>query len=202
MQRLPDLRLVIAGDGPERSRLEQMTAELGLSNVEFSGHIKGAELENAIADSSFTVLPSHAYETLGKTILESYAQARAVVASDLGSRRELVDEGETGVLYRTGDVEQLVSAIKFLSDRPALAEKMGRAGREQVCSANSPEAHYDALLKLYEGLLSGNRRPQPKPSRVVASTKPALRVALIGGRGVVSKYSGIETARRRSGATA
>jgi glycosyltransferase involved in cell wall biosynthesis len=193
MQRLPDLRLVIAGDGPERSRLEQMTAELGLGNVEFSGHIKGEELENAIADSSFTVLPSHAYETLGKTILESYAQARAVVASDLGSRRELVDEGETGVLYRTGDVEQLVSAIKFLSDRPALAEKMGRAGREQVCSANSPEAHYDALLKLYEGLLSGNRRPQPKPSRVVASTKPALRVAFIGGRGVVSKYSGIET---------
>jgi glycosyltransferase involved in cell wall biosynthesis len=193
MQRLPDLRLVIAGDGPERNWLEQMTAELGLSNIEFSGHIKGAELENAIADSSFTVLPSHAYETLGKTILESYAQARTVVASDLGSRRELVGEGETGVLYRTGDVEQLVSAIKFLSDRPALAEKMGRAGREQVCSAHAPEAHYDALLKLYEGILSRNRRRQPKASRVVASTKPALRVAFIGGRGVVSKYSGIET---------
>ena len=193
MQRLPDLRLVIAGDGPERSQLEQMTAELGLSNVEFLGHIKGAELENAIADSSFTVLPSHAYETLGKTILESYAQARAVVASDLGSRRELVDEGKTGVLYRTGDVKHLVSAIKFLSDHPALAAKMGRAGREQVRLSHTPEAHYDALLKLYEGILSGNKRPQSKPSRVVASTKPALRVAFIGGRGVVSKYSGIET---------
>jgi len=190
---LPNLRLVIAGDGPDRRRLEQMTAELELSNVEFSGHIKGAELENAIADSSFTVLPSHAYETLGKAILESYAQARAVVASDLGSRRELVDEGKTGVLYRTGDVKHLVSTIKFLSDHPALAAKMGRAGREQVRLSHTPEAHYDALLKLYGGILSGSRRPQQKASRAVVSTTPALRVAFIGGRGVVSKYSGIET---------
>jgi glycosyltransferase involved in cell wall biosynthesis len=193
MQRLPDLRLVIAGDGPERSRLEQMSAHLGISNVEFTGYIHGAELQNAIAGSSFTVLPSHAYETLGKTILESYAQARAVVASDRGSRQELVDQGRTGLLYGTGDVEQLVSAIRLLSDQPALAAEMGRAGREQVRLSHAPEAHYDALLRLYEGVLDGTRRPRHNASRVVASTTPPLRVAFIGGRGVVSKYSGIET---------
>jgi glycosyltransferase involved in cell wall biosynthesis len=192
MQRLPDLRLVIAGDGPERDRLEQMTAELGLSNVEFRGHIRGAALENTIAGSLFTVLPSHAYETLGKTILESHAHSRAVVASDLGSRRELVEGGKTGLLYRTGDVGQLVSAIRALSDHPALAAKMGRAGREQVHLSHTPEAHYDALLKLYESVVSENRRPQGKASQV-ANTTPVLRVAFIGGRGVVSKYSGIET---------
>jgi glycosyltransferase involved in cell wall biosynthesis len=184
MQRLPNLRLVIAGDGPERSRLEQMTAHLGISNVEFTGNIQGAELQNAIAGSSFTVLPSHAYETLGKTILESYAQARAVVASDRGSRQELVDDGRTGLLYGTGDVGQLVSAIRFLSDQPELAAEMGRVGREQVRSSYTPEAHYDALLRLYERVLSGSRRPRHNAS---------LRVAFIGGRGVVSKYSGVET---------
>jgi glycosyltransferase involved in cell wall biosynthesis len=193
MQRLPDLRLVIAGDGPERNRLGQMAVELGLSNVEFAGHIQGSELQNAIAGSSFTVLPSHAYETLGKTILESYAHARAVVASDRGSRQELVDQGRTGLLYEIGDVGQLVSAIRFLSDRPALAADMGRAGREQVCLSHTPKAHHDALLKLYEGIISRNQKPQQKASRAVASAAPALRVAFIGGRGVVSKYSGIET---------
>jgi glycosyltransferase involved in cell wall biosynthesis len=193
MLRLPDLRLVIAGDGPERSRLEQMTAHLGLSNVEFTGHIHGAELQNAIAGSCFTVLPSHAYETLGKTILESYAESRAVVASDRGSRQELVNHGRTGLLYATGDVDQLVAAIRFLSNDPGLASEMGRTGFEQVCASNTPEAHYEGLLKLYEGITGGNRRPQPKASRAVARTAPALRVAFIGGRGVVSKYSGIET---------
>jgi glycosyltransferase involved in cell wall biosynthesis len=192
MQRLPNLRLVVAGDGPELVRLQQLSVELGLANVEFAGQLRGAALERAIADSRFTVLPSHAYETLGKTILESYAEARAVVATDLGSRRELIDPGKTGLLYRTGDVAQLTSAIKFLSSQPELADKMGRAGREQLRQDYAPEAHYKALIALYERM--ANRKRQSRPTtRPGNSPKRALRVTFIGGRGVVSKYSGIET---------
>ncbi len=161
MQRLPNLRLMIAGDGPERGRLEQLAGELGLANVEFAGHMRGAELERAIAGSRFTVLPSHAYETLGKTILESYAQARAVVATDLGSRRELVQAGKTGLLYRMGDVEQLASAIRFLSSQPELADQMGRAGWERVRRGYTPETHYEALVGLYERVIERkNNRPE------------------------------------------
>jgi glycosyltransferase involved in cell wall biosynthesis len=234
MQRLPDLRLIVAGDGPERGRLECLAAELRLTNVEFAGHLRGAELEQAIAGSRFTVLPSHAYETLGKTILESYAEGRAVVATDLGSRRELVDDGRTGLLYRTGEVEKLASALQFLSSQPDLADRMGRAGRELVQRGHTPEAHYDALVELYERMVSGKNpssRPQsaerirqtiPRASAQLANAKSSfgplqrlalasasrrtvddppvaiqkqrmLRVAFIGGRGLVSKYSGIET---------
>ena len=100
MQRLPGLRLIVAGDGPERGRLQRLADEMGLANVEFAGHMRGAELEQAIANSRFTVLPSHAYETLGKTILESYAAARAVVATDLGSRRELVTSRQDGAFVQ------------------------------------------------------------------------------------------------------
>jgi glycosyltransferase involved in cell wall biosynthesis len=198
MQRVPHLRLIVAGDGPERGKLQQLAAELGLANVEFAGHMRGAELERAIGSSRFTVLPSHAYETLGKTILESYAEARAVVATDLGSRRELVHAGKTGILYRTGDVEQLASAIEFLSSQPELADKMGLAGRDQVRRSYTPEAHYESLIGLYERMAYGKRRSSGA-STTGASTTPValqnriLRVAFIGGRGVVSKYSGIET---------
>jgi len=185
MQRLPDLRLVVAGDGPERGRLEQLATELGLANVEFAGHLQEAELQRAIVGSRFTVLPSHAYETLGKTILESYAEARAVVATDLGSRRELVQEGKTGLLYKTGDVGQLASAIEFLSSQPGLADRMGRTGWEQVRQRYTPEAHYKALVDLYERVVAAKKS--------AAAPKRKLRVAFIGGRGVVSKYSGIET---------
>jgi glycosyltransferase involved in cell wall biosynthesis len=204
MQRLPNLRLVVAGDGPERGKLEQLAVELELHNVEFAGHIQGAALDRTIEKSGFTVLPSHAYETLGKTILESYARARAVVATDLGSRRELVQDGKTGLLYRTGNVEQLTSAIRFLSSQPELADRMGQEGQQQVSRRYRPEAHYEALIGLYERLAT-LRRPSAKSRQTPfqqssfvdrspeALQKQSLRVAFIGGRGVVSKYSGIES---------
>ncbi|MGA8763457.1 MAG: glycosyltransferase family 4 protein [Candidatus Sulfotelmatobacter sp.] len=239
MRLLPHLQLVLAGDGPERGQLERLAADLEVANVKFLGHVRGADLDRTIAECRFSVLPSRAFETLGKTILESYARARAVVASDLGSRRELVHPGRTGLLYRTGDVEELASAIDFLCSRPELAERMGRAGREFVRERYTADSHYKALVDLYERLVSQkNEAPagvqrggkekiglvataaqvgaavSSPPLEIVNNTrfalasrsevvedvpsthaaqKPKLRVAFIGGRGVISKYSGIET---------
>ncbi|MGH9539544.1 MAG: glycosyltransferase family 4 protein, partial [Terriglobales bacterium] len=192
MRDLPYVSLQIAGEGPQKAELEHLARELDLTNVDFVGHVTGDRLDQLISSSRFTVLPTRAYETMGKSILESYAWGRAVVASDLGSRRELVHEGETGVLYRVGDVAQLAAAISFLVERPALAAEMGGAGRELVIRQHSPESHYQALTRVYEQLAA------PSPTRkdggqIRARSKTALRVAFIGGRGVISKYSGIET---------
>jgi glycosyltransferase involved in cell wall biosynthesis len=211
MQRLPELRLVVGGDGPQGCELRALAVSLGLTNVEFAGYVRGAELDALIARSRFTVLPSHAYETLGKSILESYARARAVVASDLGSRRELVREGETGLLYPVGDVEQLTAAIVSLSE-PEPAKRMGLAGWQLVKKQYTPESHYRVLFGMYEELMATKSNAEvsstgavlrgvlrspaesPAPRGVVAeSPKRRLRVAFIGGRGVVSKYSGIES---------
>ncbi len=190
MQSLPHIHLRIAGEGSQRSELESLAGQLCLANVEFLGHLAGAELDQSICSSRFTVLPSRAYETLGKSILESYAWGRPVVASDLGSRRELVHEGETGLLFRPGDVGQLAGAISFLAERPELSAEMGAACRELVRNQHSPEAHYLALARLYEQLAL--RRQKPAKPEVVPDVRRPLRVAFIGGRGVISKYSGIE----------
>ncbi|HEV2965004.1 MAG TPA: glycosyltransferase family 4 protein [Candidatus Angelobacter sp.] len=191
MKDLPQVRLLIAGDGPQRLELENLARGLGLKNVEFTGHVGGKVLEQMIASARFTVLPSRAYETLGKTILESYAWGRPVVASDLGSRRELIEQGETGLLYPSGNVEQLQKAISFLAERPEIAAQMGIAGRRFVEAQHAPQAHYRALMRLYTQM-----RPWPgrakKPATPPATVLP-LHVAFIGGRGMVSKYSGIET---------
>jgi glycosyltransferase involved in cell wall biosynthesis len=211
MQKVPQVPLTIAGDGPQRTELQQLAGTLALTNVQFVGHVGSAQRNSLIAQSRFTVLPSHAYETLGKTILESYAEGRAVVASDMGSRRELVSDGETGLLYRTGDVHQLKESIETLGSQPDLAEKMGRAGWERVRDQYSPESHSRKLLSLYEGLIAAKtprncaliatteeppwarRRGAFPQNDAAVSRQPKLRVAFIGGRGVVSKYSGIET---------
>jgi glycosyltransferase involved in cell wall biosynthesis len=191
MQHLPNVHLQIAGEGPQRPELERLAAELDLSNIEFLGRVAGPEINRLISAARFTVLPSRAYETLGKTILESYAGGRAVIASDLGSRRELVHEGETGVLFQAGEVAQLTAAISFLIDRPELAAQMGAAGRAMVARQHSPESHYRAMARLYEQLAPRPKKMDGRGRRSVA--KPVLRVAFIGGRGVISKYSGVET---------
>ncbi|HZP17326.1 MAG TPA: glycosyltransferase family 4 protein [Terriglobales bacterium] len=211
MAQLPHVQLLIAGEGPQQCELERLSHSLQLQNVNFCGHLSGPALDRLIARSQFTVFPSHAYETLGKSILESYAQGRTVVASDLGSRRELVKDGETGLLYRAKDPDQLAAAIAFLVARPELSKTLGEAGRQRVQERHSQAAHLLALTKLYEQL--ADRRTET-PSRVgvpaaikrgrsfstgTASPPGGLRIAFIGGRGIIGKYSGIETYYEQTG---
>ena len=191
MQRLPKVRLRIAGEGPQRPELEKMAEALGLANVEFTGQLAGSKLSEAIAAARFTVLPSRAYETFGKSILESFALGRAVVASDLGSRRELIHHGKTGLLFPPGNVEKLAETNSFLCANPELAAQMGAAGRELVRNQYSPDTHYAALMELYGRLAPRDKKLPPAIVKVDA-TQPRLRVAFIGGRGLISKYSGIE----------
>ncbi|HXZ31461.1 MAG TPA: glycosyltransferase family 4 protein, partial [Terriglobales bacterium] len=185
MSTLPQIRLQIAGDGSQREELERLARTLKLRNIAFLGHVENEQLNQIIASACFTVLPSRAYETLGKSILESYAWSRAVIASDLGSRRELVREHETGLLFQAGNVEQLAGAISYLVQRPELAAEMGAAGRRLLATHHSPRKHYEELIGLYDRLTM--------PVVRYAVTRPPIRVAFIGGRGVISKYSGIET---------
>jgi glycosyltransferase involved in cell wall biosynthesis len=204
MQRLPGIQLVIAGEGPQRSQLETLAQNISLNNVNFAGHVSGAALEQLIAGSQFTVFPSRAYETMGKSILESYAQCRAVVASDLGSRRELVEHGATGLLYPVKGVAELSAAIAFLHERPELAQTMGKAGNQLVQTRHSHQQHSIALEGIYARLIAARNNPENARQRH-SSTSPAaqgkrLRIAFIGGRGVIGKYSGIETYYEEAGA--
>ena len=73
----PLIPVVIAGDGPEREHLESLAMKLNLKRVIFTGMLLGEKLRKLIAGCSFTIFPSHAYETLGKSILKSATGVRA-----------------------------------------------------------------------------------------------------------------------------
>ncbi len=199
MVQLPHIPLVIAGDGPERPRLESAARELNLKHVLFAGMVHGEKLQKLIAGCSFSIFPSHAYETLGKSILESYAWGRPVIASDLGSRRELVEHGVTGLLYADGDREQLARSIGFLFDRPDLIQKMGAAARSRVKANHDPGQHMEKLLELYCRLTSAKRVLSFPAAPEHPVPRRGVRVAFIGGRGLVSKYSGIESYYEQAG---
>ena len=200
MAQLPYVPLFIAGDGPERARLQALARDLNLSQVFFQGQLSGEKLERLIAGCRFSVFPSHAYETFGKSILESFAWGRTVVASDRGSRRELIEHGVTGVLCEAGDVDQLAGAIGFVYKHAGLAAQMGENGRRRVREFHDPERYMDKLLGIYSQLATKRVRTIVAPAKVKPPAQPGkLRIAFIGGRGVISKYSGIESYYEHAG---
>jgi glycogen synthase len=80
--------------------------------------VQGEKLQKLIAGCSFSVFPSHAYETLGKSILESYAWGRPVIASDLGSRRELVNMASPASFIPTGTANSSRTPSDFCLTAP------------------------------------------------------------------------------------
>jgi glycosyltransferase involved in cell wall biosynthesis len=189
--------LVIAGEGPQRSELEQLARSLRLSNVTFAGRLQGMDLDRVIASSRFTIFPSHAGEVLGKSILESYAYGKPVIATDLGSRREIVVDGQTGLLYGHGNVEELAAKIARLYGNPKLTEELGRGGRDLLIARHSPADHLSKLTAIYEHLMKSRKHGEVPTPGLAAARK--IRVAFIGGRGVISKYSGIESFYEEAG---
>lgn len=152
-KRLPTIRLVVAGEGPQKPELEAWTRSQGMSNVLFVGALGRRDLYRMIRDSKFTVMPSLTYETLGKVILESYALGKAVIATRLGTRLELVSEGTTGFLYDPSNVEELADRIDYLAQHPDLANQMGQEGKKIVIQRHTQESHYESLQAIYEKVL-------------------------------------------------
>lgn len=130
LERVPDLKYEIVGDGSDLARHKQLADELGVSkHVEFRGSLDEWSLRSAYWDSDIFVLPS-AGEGFGIVFLEAMHYAKPVIAANSGATSEVVKDGETGLLIEYGNVEQLTEVIVALSLDPERRKKMGRAGNE------------------------------------------------------------------------
>ena len=119
----PDIRGFVAGEGPERARLERLAAGSG---VELLGARR--DVLELVAAADAMCLPSEA-EALPMSILEAMALARPVVATDVGGTRDQVVDGETGHLISPGDTAAMARALVALASDPDGARAMGEAGR-------------------------------------------------------------------------
>jgi glycosyltransferase involved in cell wall biosynthesis len=118
------LRGFVAGDGPERERLELLAAERG--GVELLG--SRGDVRELMAACDAVALLSDA-EALPMSILEAMALGRPVVTSDVGGAAEPVVNGETGLVVPPGDVAAAAGALANLAADPQRARSMGEAGR-------------------------------------------------------------------------
>ena len=150
---LPHAVLLIAGDGPERARLEGLAAELRLGGrVRFLGHLSPDRLEQELASAWTHVVPSVWDEPFGLTTAEAMMRGTAVVASNRGGPSEIVRHGETGLLVPPDDAGALADALaSILSDR-VLAERLGAAGARFARAELTNERFLDGIEDLYRRL--------------------------------------------------
>ena len=108
------------------------------------------QMQEYLSKCLFTVVPSEWYDNLPNTILESYAMHKCVVATNVGSLTENILDGETGLLFKYKDAEDLRLKITYLFEHPEKAEKLGENARRQIDTKFSIENHVKSLIKLFE----------------------------------------------------
>jgi len=142
-----DASLVIVGDGPYR---QEMEARLKGYTAFFTGYLEGEELLDGYASADLFVFPS-ATDTFGNVVLEAQSSGLPVIVSDAGGPKELMVNGETGMVFSAGSGADLAAAIRhFLNNRDVLAE-MGRNAR--IFTLNSAPAAGD----VYSTILQSSR---------------------------------------------
>ncbi|MFT3960022.1 TIGR03088 family PEP-CTERM/XrtA system glycosyltransferase [Propionivibrio sp.] len=140
------MRLVMVGDGPLRAASLALLEQAGCADLAWLPGERG-DVPEILRGLDCFALPSLA-EGISNTILEAMASGLPVVATDVGGNRELIEEGMTGTLVSSGDVQAMAREIVALARNRERAQDMGRAGRLAV------ERKYSmaAMVRQYQGL--------------------------------------------------
>jgi glycosyltransferase involved in cell wall biosynthesis len=148
-RRLPDARLLVVGDGPDRAVLMQRAVALGLSDqVLWYGSAPMDTVARLYAVMDVVAVPS-VYEGFGLAAAEAMAAGRPVVAADVDGLREIVVHEKTGLRVPHGDRKTLAAYLVRLLSDAALADAMGKAGRRRVARCFSLDRFANAILSLY-----------------------------------------------------
>ena len=163
IQRVPNLRCVIVGEGDDRARLERLTAEHQLGDrVTFAGSVSDEQLAKYYRSCDVFVLPSKTTakngswegEGFGRVYVEAALAGKPVVGSLGGGAAEAVLPGKTGMLVDPSSTEQTAGAIIRLLENPMLAAQMGCEGRKWAIENFTQEAlrrRLAGLLQLHFG---------------------------------------------------
>ena len=152
-----DIRLVIAGAGPERDALEALAASLGLADrVYFLGAVEGDTKTYLLQNGLFTVIPSRLSEAFPLVVLESYAASRAVLGTQVVGLADLIDCEQTGLVVPCDCPNLLAAAILRAIRQPEQTAAWGTAGR-RIAQRYDWRCIAERHLSLFEELIAQRR---------------------------------------------
>jgi glycosyltransferase involved in cell wall biosynthesis len=166
--------LRIIGDGP----LAPLVREHSSPQIQYVGALPRDAVIAEMRRAAILVFPSVWYEGMPMTIIEAYSSGLPVMASDLGSMRELVLHGHTGLRFPADDSAALAAAVaEGLSD-PARLREMQRNARRHYEARFTPEANYRQLMRVYalarDGMGEETSRSADKPAGAPADEHAAV----------------------------
>lgn len=148
LDRIPNTRLVIVGDGPYRPELEDIFAG---TNTKFMGYLKGEPLSQAYASADIFTFPS-SLETFGLVVVEAMAAGLPIVASRVGGIPDVIEEGLNGYTFDSGDIDALTEGVESISVTRNRIAEMGQNARA-FAETQTWDFMMDEVIEHYERLI-------------------------------------------------
>ncbi len=148
--------LKIVGDGPEAPRVAAAADQT--ATVQW---LKRQPLEvvyELMGEAVCLLVPSIWYEGLPRTIVESFARATPVIASNLGAMSSLIEHGRTGLHFEPGNADELASQVRWFWAHPDDQRRMRRETRAAFEATFTAERNYEMLMAIYETAMARARR--------------------------------------------
>lgn len=143
-----NLPLKIAGTGPLEEECRRL---VGGTRIQMMGYRTGKELEELYQNAHACVVPSEWYENAPMSVIEPLAYGKPVIAARIGGIPEMIHEGQSGLLYKSFDSEDLKGKVREMEKlSPEDYGSMSRQARKSAEIQFSLEGHYDGLLKIYQ----------------------------------------------------
>ena len=152
VKEIPDVKLIVIGDGPEKQKLIKKASDLRLEkNILWLGALPQTKVFECYSIMDIFVMPS-LYEGFGLTAAEAMAASIPVVGTKIEGLSEVVEDGVTGILVAADDINSLSAALLNLLQHPQKAKAIGEKGRSRVELMFSLGPFSRNMLSLYEAL--------------------------------------------------
>ncbi len=160
LKKAPDARVLLVGGGPQEAALKQQAVKLGISDkVVFSGRVPHHDVNRYYDLVDVLVYPRQRMRLTELVTplkpLEAMAQGKLFAASDVGGHRELIKDGETGVLFRSGDAQSLADRVLDLLQSTEKWPALKQAGRQYVENERNWKASVARYRDVYKSAMGG-----------------------------------------------
>ena len=151
------LPLKIVGDGPLAPQVAEAMQQI--PGVEWLKQQPRAQVLCLMKNATVLVMPSIWYEPFGMSIVEAYAIGLPVIASNIGSMSTLIDHGRTGLNFRPGDAEDLITQLEWVLTHFAEMVQMRQSVRAEFETKYTAEKNYQMLMNIYQQAASSSTLP-------------------------------------------